>query len=95
MKIAVDYFNDKILSVYRDDKTKDVRKNCYFITCGELGTKKIPKGKWVQLKDNKDNLLWETENGVLKPKMGYDVIETTEIDIYSYPDFWNIKEILK
>jgi len=98
MKIAVDFFDNTLKAMY-DDKTKNVRNDCYVVNLENevLNSlvKKTKKGSWQQLKDEHGKLQWNTSS-LLKPEMGF-VVENqdTEINIKNHLTFWTIQEVLK
>jgi len=98
MKIAVDFYNDTLKTIY-EDKAEDLKKGCYFVNLENEVllslVRKIKKGSWQQLKDEHGKLLWD-DSSTLKPEMGFEVEDRdTEINIKNHLSFWTIKEILE
>lgn len=95
MKIAVDFFNDELISIFQGEE--EIRKNCYFVELDDDfdDTKIIKKGYWKQLRNEKGKLLWD-ELVTFKPKMGYEIDDKdVKINFRDLLKFWTVEEILK
>jgi len=99
MKFIVNLSTNKLMSVYKSNKTVETRKNCYSVLLDineEDLVKQVKKGFWTHLKDDNGNLLWQQDSDTLKPLMGYAISDKeVEINIFNHLEFWTLQEILE
>lgn len=93
MKVLVTYGANTIVDVYYDKQSIPV--GCYVIDVDDIDDKLVPKGYWRDLKNNKNNPIWDTDESILKPLKGFVIADNVKVKFKSNPRLWTVEEVLK
>jgi len=96
MKLIV-HTNGTLKSI-QEKLLQNIGSNFYVINLSDKFefSKTTKRGIYKQLSDSDGNLLWDVENDILQPQMGFEVTdENVEINIYEYTKMFSIEEVLE